>query len=152
MPTERYRPVVDRWLKRIAEVGLAETISEITRPDVQLINPGQTADLHGLVARFREVERAFPDAVVTVDDIVEDGQRLVLVVEIRATHLGPLRNIPPTGRPVRFGMVFLMYMEGDQVARVRMFPEFFSAMVQMGIMPEFDAGGYDAGSQPAAEA
>ncbi len=148
MSTDRYRPIVDRWVERIAEVGLAEALAEIVAPDVTLINPGEAANYDGLVARFREVERAFPDAVVTIEDVVADGQRLVLVAEFRATHLGPLRNIPPTGREVRFGLVFLLYMVGDRVARVRSFPEFFSAMVQMGLMPSFDDTGRYEGIPP----
>ncbi|GMU40101.1 MAG: hypothetical protein AMXMBFR23_09670 [Chloroflexota bacterium] len=117
-------------------------------PDVLLINPGESAGYDGLAARFREVERAFPDAAVTIDDVAVDGQRVVLVADFRATHLGPLRNIPATGREVRFGLVFLLYMEGDRVARVRSFPEFFSAMVQMGLMPPFDDTGRYEGARP----
>jgi predicted ester cyclase len=52
--------------------------------------------------RWMRIERtAFPDALYTVEDVITEGDRVVLRVGFTGTHLGsfwtPVGTVPPTG-------------------------------------------------------
>lgn len=81
---------------------------------------------------------AFPDATVTLEEVMVDGPKVCIVLDWQGSHLGPLRGFPPTGRPVKFAIIMMMQMNGFLVERVRIFSEPFTGPVQMGIIPAFD--------------
>ena len=133
-----YRALADHWMRRIDEVGLLAAVDEIAAPAL-LVQSGMGAqDLADLRARFEEMAVAFPDATVTLEDVLVDGPKLCLVVDWQGTHLGPLRGFAATGRPVKFAVIIVLQLDGLLVQRVRFFSEPFTGPVQMGIIPAFD--------------
>lgn len=133
-----YRALADHWMRRVDEVGLLAAVDEIGAPSL-IVETGMGAqDLQALRARFVEMAVAFPDATVTLEDVIVDGPKLCLVIDWQGTHLGPLRGFPPTGRPVKFAVLIVLRMNGFLVERVRFFSEPFTGPVQMGIIPAFD--------------
>lgn len=60
----------------------------------------------------------FPDWSVTIDDIVAEGDRVVVRNIWRGTHLGVWRGIAPAGRIVTYtGMVMWRLADGKIVER-----------------------------------
>ena len=59
-----------------------------------------TLDRDGWLTFFRDFRVAFPDAQFTIEDIVAEGDRVVLRLTMRGTHQGPFNGIPATGKPV----------------------------------------------------
>jgi predicted ester cyclase len=53
---------------------------------------------------FREyysaIRSAIPDARYEVDDLIAEGDRVVVRWRLLGTHKGPFRGIAPTGRPI----------------------------------------------------
>lgn len=132
-----YRALAGHWMRRVDEVGLLAAVDEIAAPSV-LVDTGMGAqDVEALRARFAEMAVAFPDATVTLEDVIVDGPKLCLVLDWQGTHIGPLRGFAPTGRPVKFAVVIVLRMDGPLVERVRFFSEPFTGPVQMGIIPAF---------------
>jgi predicted ester cyclase len=67
-------------------------------PDVDL--HGYPGDLQGLdgLRRFHEaLWGAFPDARLTVEDLVVEGDRAALRYRLQGTHRGPYLGVAPTG-------------------------------------------------------
>lgn len=61
---------------------------------------------------------ALPDAHVTIEDVIAEGDRVVVRNTWRGTHLGPLMGIPPTGKPlVLTGIVIWRIADGKIVER-----------------------------------
>lgn len=133
-----YRALADHWMRRIDEIGLIAAVDEIAAP-MMMIHSGMGAqDVEALRIRFAEMAVAFPDATVTLDDILVDGPKLCLVVGWQGTHLGPLRGFAATGRPVNFEIIIVLQMNGFLVERARFFAEPYTPAVQMGIIPAYD--------------
>ena len=67
-------------------------------PDVALHGyPGGLQGLDGL-RRFHEaLWEAFPDARLTIEDLVVEGDRVALRYGLRGTHRGPYLGVAPTG-------------------------------------------------------
>jgi predicted ester cyclase len=67
-------------------------------------------ELEGLERHFTA---AFPDAQHSVDDLVAEGDRVVLRTTARVTHRGSFEGIEPTGRSVEFtGLVVYRIQDG----------------------------------------
>lgn len=57
-------------------------------------------DAAGLKAEIRSTRQAFPDLVTTIDDLVEDGDRIAIFWTSTGTHQAELLGIPATRRQV----------------------------------------------------
>lgn len=61
---------------------------------------------------------AFPDARVTVEDMLEEGDKLTCRFTMTGTHLGPFWGIAATGKPVAMpGITILRFANGKCVER-----------------------------------
>ncbi len=85
------------------------------------------------IRRFYEAFwAAFPDARLTIEDVLTEGDRLACRFTVRATHRGELMGIPATGRPVELpGITILRFREGRCVERWSQ-AEFLGLLQQLG--------------------
>jgi predicted ester cyclase len=60
---------------------------------------------------------AFPDFRYTVDDVIADGDKVVLRLTARGTHLGDwaLLGIPTTGRRATWSEIHIVRVSGGQI-------------------------------------
>ena len=62
------------------------------------------------------LRNAFPDIKYTVEDMIEDGDKLVARWSAKGTHKGEFMGIPPTGRQVSFtGIEIIRVKDGKAV-------------------------------------
>jgi steroid delta-isomerase-like uncharacterized protein len=91
--------------------------------------------LHGLTGAtqlYTAYTTAFPDMCFTVEDVVAEGETVVIRYTFAGTHQGPLRGIAATGKPVAVaGMVLLRFAEG-KVVEQRGVWDSLSLMQQLG--------------------
>ena len=57
---------------------------------------------------------AFPDIQVTIDDLIAEGDKIVVRQTFRGTHQGPMGSVAPTGKQVTFSGMFIFRVENDQ--------------------------------------
>jgi hypothetical protein len=133
-----YRALAEHWMRRVDEVGLLAAVDEIAAPTLMVDTGMGTRDIEALRVRFEEMAIAFPDATVTLEDVIVDGPKVCIILDWQGTHLGPLRGFAASGRPVQFAIVMILQMAGFLVERVRIYSEAFTGPVQMGLIPSFD--------------
>ena len=81
---------------------------------------------------------AFPDAKITIEACVSEGDTVVSRWTLAGTHCAPFQGISPTGRLVRFnGLEFNRVVEGRLVEHVSQF-DLVSLLTQIGAMPGSD--------------
>ncbi|MFD1515417.1 ester cyclase [Halomarina rubra] len=105
--------------ERIMTDGDADYIDEVFAPDFVEHNPA-IGEIHGPEG-FREYvfepfRRGFSDLRVAVEDVVAEGDRVVLRVTISGTHDGPFMGIEPTGKPLTASGFALHRLAGGKVA------------------------------------
>ena len=83
------------------------------------------------------MDQAFPDARMTIEDMIAEGDKVMWRFTIRATHTGPFRGIPPTGKPVTLTGMALTRMRDGQMAENWNETDDLG-MMQLGVVP---AGG-----------
>jgi steroid delta-isomerase-like uncharacterized protein len=81
---------------------------------------------------------AFPDAQITIEACVSEGDTVVSRWTLTGTHRAAFQGIAPTDRPVRFnGLEFNRVVEGRFVEHVSQF-DLVSLLAQIGAMPGSD--------------
>ena len=63
------------------------------------------------------VTAAFPDGLATIDDLIAEGDRLMLRVTSRGTHQGEFLGVPATGRTVSAWVTVMSRMAGARSPR-----------------------------------
>lgn len=79
---------------------------------------------------------AFPDLEIVPEDIVIEDNRVALFWSATATHLGPIMNIPPSGRHVRTHGVNRLVMEGKQVRETWTIWDVAGVLRGIGLLPD----------------
>jgi predicted ester cyclase len=84
---------------------------------LELLETRLAPDLHASFrANVEELRTGFPDILFTVEDLVAEGDRVVVRWRWTATHAGPFRQHPPTGRKVEnTGIVIYQLRDGKAV-------------------------------------
>jgi len=82
------------------------------------VPPEQPAGPEGVRQWITHLHEVCPDLQVTIEDIVADGDKVVVRNTWRGTHSGSLFGIPPTGKPFRLtGMVLWRIENGKLIER-----------------------------------
>lgn len=102
--SEANKTVMRRIAAEVLNAKNLEAAAALVAPDVvdHSAFPGQAAGLAGLRQRWAMLFEAFPDFIVTVHDIVAEGELVALRTSGRGTHRGSFFGIPPTGKTVIF--------------------------------------------------
>src|SRR5258706_12704593 len=61
---------------------------------------------------------AFPDLSHTIEDVIAEGDRVVVRARDRATHRGAYKGIPGTGKPVEFETIAIYRIADGKIAEV----------------------------------
>jgi predicted ester cyclase len=83
---------------------------------------------------YRTVFSAFPDITTEQDDLLIDGDRVVVIARLSGTHAGDFMGLPPTGRQIEFLMASLMTVADGLVVDERRIYDFTGLLVQIGVL------------------
>jgi len=114
MPTtlDQNRDLIRRWI-HFSNAGFAGNLDDFISPDYVGHLGATTMDRHELERLERQFSVAFPDAHHTINDLIAEGDRVVLRTTARATHRGDFEGIARTDRSVEFtGLVVYRIQNG----------------------------------------
>ena len=126
----------------------ARRMDAIARRDVNLIASQHAPDcehvsaLAGTVVKGSEAIgqlwdqwfKGFPDFVLTSEELLIDGDRVVQVTTQSGTDTGGFLEMPPTGRPFRVPVVWLFTLKDNQFVHVRPIYDYTGTLVQIGVL------------------
>jgi steroid delta-isomerase-like uncharacterized protein len=116
---------------------LAKTIDEIFMPDVILRTPlpVQATGARAIKEVFARLHRAFPDLHVTVEDLIEEGDKVVGRNSVRGTHQGEYMGLPPTGKPVSYNEIIIFRFADGRIAETWGVVDVLAQLRQLGAFP-----------------
>jgi steroid delta-isomerase-like uncharacterized protein len=116
---------------------LSETIDELVEPDALIRTPlpieATGAELVKEV--FARLLRAYPDLHITIEDLVEEGDKVVSRNTVTGTHRGEYIGIPPTGKSVTYNEIFIARFADGRIAETWGVVDVLSQMRQLGAIP-----------------
>ena len=79
---------------------------------------------------------AFPDLRATIDDMVAEGDKLVLRWTVRGTHRGEFQGIAPTNKQVTLPIIEMFRVAGGQLVEAWDSFDRLDLMQQLGAIPQ----------------
>jgi steroid delta-isomerase-like uncharacterized protein len=64
---------------------------------------------------YAAIRSALPDARYEVDDLIAEGDRVVVRWRLRGTHMGAFRGLAPTGRAIALKGIAIYRVEGGKL-------------------------------------
>jgi predicted ester cyclase len=124
-------------------IAIAEAYAELySTGDLSLIDRIYTADQSDeLKAHIAEWHQMFPDFHVTVDDVVSEGDKLVIRVTARGSHIGELVSasmgkIPANGKPFHVSQIQIHRMVDGKIAESWEVWDQLGLFQQLGVLPQ----------------
>ena len=131
MSIDESKALVRRFIEEVFNEGNTAAIADFCVPGSMLVG--------GLTGQVEVIKAAFPDFHVTIEDMVAEGDRVVVLTTTRGTNTGPLMGlpafgrlpepVPPTGKPfmitgvnvltIKEGRLLSFVTESDQVGLLR---------------------------------
>jgi steroid delta-isomerase-like uncharacterized protein len=107
-----YDELFSKWnFAVVDEVFAAEFVSHD-------MPPGLPRGPEGVRQFYAGIRAGLPDVKLTVEDMVAEGDKVVVRWRAAATHQGTFLGVPPTGKPVSFsGMATYRLADGKVVER-----------------------------------
>jgi steroid delta-isomerase-like uncharacterized protein len=96
--------------------------------------PGQGTGLDGLKDRVRMLREGLAGHY-TIEDMVAEGDRVVVRWTNRGTHVGELAGMPPTGKSFTIAGVDIYRIEDDKLAEHWHVVDMLSLLTQLGFVP-----------------
>ena len=112
---------------------ISQTIDEVFDPDVKQHTPFEATGVQTLKDMvFARLYRAFPDLYITIEDLIEEGGKVVEKDTVTGTHQGEYNGLPPTGKSVSYKEIFIMRFADGRIAEIWGVVDIFSQMQQLG--------------------
>jgi steroid delta-isomerase-like uncharacterized protein len=115
---------------------ISTMIDELVEPDA-LIRTPVPLDVTGAEALKRvwaALFQAFPDLQLTVEDMIAEGDKVVVRNTVTGTHRGEYMGLAPTGKSVTYNEIFIFRFVNGRVAETWGVVDFFSQMKQLGVI------------------
>ncbi|MFL5766891.1 MAG: ester cyclase [Actinomycetota bacterium] len=136
MGTEQNKDVAHRYYVQVlndGDVGLVDELAVEPYEEHDPV-PGQGTGRQGLKDRLRILRGAFGQTF-TVEDIVAEGDRVVVRWTGRGTHSGEFMGIPPTGRSFTIAGIDVIRFEEGRMAEHWHVVDQLALMQQLGLIP-----------------
>jgi predicted ester cyclase len=81
------------------------------------------------------INKSFPDADITVDDIIAEGDKVMVRYTMRATHTGEYLGVAPTGKKISQTGIDIVRIVKGKIVEEWTINDNFGLMIQLGAIP-----------------
>ena len=144
MSAEENKEIVRRFWG-VWEEGNIGLVDELVGPDYVNHSPGmpnQPEGPEGIKAVVNMFRGGMPDLRVVIEDVIAEGDKVVMRYRIEGTHEGELFGVPPTGRRVSIQSITVERVSGGKIREHWRVTDTLDMMRQLGAIsaPEHAAG------------
>ncbi len=132
------KAVVRRLYEEVWNKRRLELVDEIISPSHALHDPNLTDSSVGPDAYKRQVSRfmvGIPDLHFTIEDIVDEKEKLAVAWTISGTHTGEFMGIPATNKKVYVEGITINHMVDGKIMDSYISWDTFGMMQQLGVVP-----------------
>jgi len=121
--------------------GNIDIVDDLMAPDIVIygdaLAPYQKGTA-GIKEQVKMVREAFPDLVVTVEDLIAEGDKVTARIRWRGHFTKGFMDIPATGKECNWTAIAINRIENGRVAERWFVASTFSLLQQLGIIPAMD--------------
>jgi steroid delta-isomerase-like uncharacterized protein len=136
MNTEANKQVVRRYYEEVLNGKAIDVLPEIAVEDYQENDPlpGQGTGLAGFQDRVGMLTTAI-DQQFTLEDIIAEGDRVVVRWTTKATQVGDFGGIPATGKSYSIAGIDIHRLDDGKLAEHWHVVDLLSMLQQLGVIP-----------------
>ena len=125
MSTAENKQVIERYL---------EALSGKDKP-AALVNQYVADADEALKQHIVEAEAAFPRYELIAEDLIAEGNKVVVRFNLHATHQGNFMGIPATGREINVPGIIIYHIADNKIVEHWMQIDSAAMMQQLGVLP-----------------
>jgi steroid delta-isomerase-like uncharacterized protein len=138
MATEQNKALIVRFVEELFNRGNLGIVGEIFAPDFidhEQLPPGIPNGREGVKVLTTMLRSAFPDFKATIDDILAEGDKVVIRMTWSGTQKGEFMGVPATGKRVSFGVIDIVRITNGKLVEHWGQMDSMSLMQQLGAIP-----------------
>jgi steroid delta-isomerase-like uncharacterized protein len=138
MSVEENKAMFRRLMEEVVNKGNLDIVDELVAADViehEELLPGVPQNREGVKQFFTVFRSAFPDLQITIEDMIAEGDKVVVRSAMSGTHQGEFMGIPATGNKVAFGVIDIVRVADGKVAEHWGQTDAMGMMQQLGVIP-----------------
>ena len=134
--TESIKDVARRYYDAVLNRGDVDLLDDLAAADYVEHDPlpGQGDGRQGLKDRVTMIATAFSQTF-TIEDVIAEGDRVVVRWTGSGKHVGEFMGIPPTGRSFTIAGIDIHRIEGGRMAEHWHVVDQLSLLQQLGLIP-----------------
>ena len=136
MSTEENKKLVRRY-QEAYNTGKLDELDGILAPELVSHNhlPGAPTGLVGAKAVHQGLLAAFPDCRTTIEDLVAEGDRVVMRGTLTGTNTGSFMGAPPTGKSFKVTTMSVFRIASGKIVEHWGVVDGTGVMQQLGLLP-----------------
>lgn len=132
--TNENKEIVRRFAEEFVNEGDYETVEEFLAEDIVDYTPlGETTGREAVLETTKELRTAFPDFVVSPQEIVAEGDTVAVRMTQWGTHEGTFMGTEPTGKSFEIEAMAFLRLEDGKIVERRVRPDVLGMIQQLGI-------------------
>ncbi len=137
MSTEENKAKVGRLIEEFINKGNLAVADEIFATNFDNHSPaaGTTSDRQGIKQYIAILHTALPDFHCAIEDLIAEGDRVVVRLMCRGTHKGEFMGISPTGREGKVTSISILHFAGAKVVERWNSTDNLGILQQLGVVP-----------------
>jgi len=116
---------------------ISKAIDEVVAPDalIRMPLPIEATGAQAFRQLWAMLLRGLPDLHLTIEDLVEEGDKVVMRASVTGTHKGEYMGVQPTGKSITYSEIFIFRFAGGRIAEMWGVVDVFSQIKQLGVIP-----------------
>ena len=118
MSLEKNKAIARRYQEEVWGKGNLDLIDELLAVDFvdHSLPAGMDSSFAGARRAVQGAHDAFPDGQWTVEDLIAEGDKVVIRWKLQATHEHEFRGIAPVGKPVTIAGITILRIADGKIA------------------------------------
>jgi steroid delta-isomerase-like uncharacterized protein len=139
MSTATNKAIVRQYFQEVVREGRTDLLEELLAENFELHGTDLEPGLEALKQWYTMFAEAFPDQQLTIDDMIAEGDKVVVRITLNGTHLGEMEGIPATGKPVTQPSIIIYRLANGKIVEGWFASDNLSLMQQLGVVPALQA-------------
>ena len=135
MSLEANKRLVQRFMDEVWNQMNPDAVDEFVAPDM-IDHSGRGSGREAVKQTVRLFATAFPDWHTIIEDLITEGDRVVMRGVASGTHRGDFMGIPATGKHVTVPGIHIMRIADGKIAEHWAQGDYLGMMRQLGMLPQ----------------
>ena len=137
MTLEQNKAIAQRFVQEVFVEADERAADELTAPNfVPHSWPGVEPGVEGLKQAQRRVSAGLEDARMTIEDVIAEGDKVVVRLTSHGRHAGEFMGMPPSGKAYDISEIHIFRIADGQVIEHWRDADMLGMLRQLGAFPE----------------